>query len=199
MGRMDKVEMYYKEEHRFKSAVWVLRDLALKTGLEETFKWNLPTYAIDGKNVLSICKFKNHFGIWFFKGAFLKDSKKKLENAQEGKTQNMRHWKFTTESEIEAEEVYRYMVEAIAIQKKGIPAKSAPRTKTSNFEVPELLKNALLTDLKLKQTFHELTPYKQREYAEYIAGAKREATKHTRLAKILPMIKQGLGLNDAYR
>jgi uncharacterized protein YdeI (YjbR/CyaY-like superfamily) len=39
----------------------------------------------------------------------------------------------------------------------------------------------------------------QREYAEHIASAKREATKQTRIDKVLPMIVSGVGLHDKYR
>ena len=40
-----------------------------------------------------------------------------------------------------------------------------------------------------------------REYtrAEYISDAKRDETKVKRLAKIMPMIQEGKGLNDKYR
>ncbi|MGI9238147.1 MAG: YdeI/OmpD-associated family protein [Woeseiaceae bacterium] len=39
----------------------------------------------------------------------------------------------------------------------------------------------------------------QREYADYVASAKRDATKKTRVAGVLPMIQAGVGLNDKYR
>jgi uncharacterized protein YdeI (YjbR/CyaY-like superfamily) len=39
----------------------------------------------------------------------------------------------------------------------------------------------------------------QREYADYIAEAKRDDTKLRRIEKILPMIGKGAGLHDKYR
>jgi uncharacterized protein YdeI (YjbR/CyaY-like superfamily) len=39
----------------------------------------------------------------------------------------------------------------------------------------------------------------QREYADYIASAKRADTRQRRIEKILPMIVAGVGLNDKYR
>lgn len=39
----------------------------------------------------------------------------------------------------------------------------------------------------------------KKEYANYIAEAKRDETKQTRITKILPMITAGEGLNDKYR
>ena len=40
---------------------------------------------------------------------------------------------------------------------------------------------------------------KQREYCEYIATAKRDPTKLSRLEKIKPMILNGTGLHDKYK
>ena len=40
---------------------------------------------------------------------------------------------------------------------------------------------------------------KQREFADHISSARREATKTSRIEKILPMIAAGIGLNDKYR
>ncbi len=49
------------------------------------------------------------------------------------------------------------------------------------------------------QAFRNLGRGRQREYAEYVATAKRDDTKLDRVAKILPMITAGVGLNDKYR
>ena len=113
MEKGNKVEAYFIEDHLFKKEITILRNLALKCDLEETFKWSFPTYTLKGKNVLSICKFKRHFGIWFFNGVFLKDKNKVLENAQEGKTKAMRHWKFKTKNDIDKSLILSYIKEAI--------------------------------------------------------------------------------------
>ena len=55
------------------------------------------------------------------------------------------------------------------------------------------------TDPDLRSAFEGLTPGKQREYANYIAEAKRDATKESRLEKIVPMIFKGIGLYDKYK
>ena len=193
-----KVATYYDEEHPFRQGIGQLRELALKTGLGETYKWNFPTYTLDNKNVLAVCKFKNHFGIWFFKGVFLSDPKNVLENVQKGKTQAMRHWKFKSNDGIDGGAVMAYMLEAIENQKKGM--KIVPKKKTvSKVSLPSLLGIALDKDPSLQKAFERLSPYKQKEYAEYISEAKQEKTKASRLGRILPMIIEGVGLNDKYR
>ncbi|NJB72473.1 uncharacterized protein YdeI (YjbR/CyaY-like superfamily) [Saonia flava] len=198
MDKSEKVASYFDEEHRFKDSIAVLRNLVLKTGLDETYKWNFPTYTLNNKNVLSICKFKNHFGVWFFNGVFLKDEKKVLQNAQEGKTQGMRHWKFTSIDDINEMIVLAYMQEAVENQKKGLTITPKKTTKKS-FVIPPMLLENINSDTKFKSAFDGLSPSKQKEYCEYITEAKQEKTKIARLHKIVPMIKEGIGLHDKYR
>ena len=69
----------------------------------------------------------------------------------------------------------------------------------SELIIPELLKEALAENPKMEKAFIALSLYKQRDYAEYISSAKQEKTKLSRLEKIIPMINQGIGLNDKYR
>lgn len=199
MEKSEKVARYYAEEHHYSLAIQKLRDLALKTGLEETFKWMFPTYTLDGKNVFAICKFNKHFGIWFFNGVFLRDELQVLENAQEGKTQAMRHWKFHTLEDISEKNVLGYMNEAIENQRNGRVLIPLKKKKATKIPIPELLKEALTKDKNMFVAFDRLSAYKQNEYSEYIATAKQEKTKHSRLEKIIPMITQGKGLNDMYR
>jgi len=196
MDKSEKLEAYYVKEHPFKDGIGLLRGIALKTEAKEDFKWSIPVYTLNNKNVFGICKFKNHFGIWFFNGVFLKDPKKVLENAQEGKTKSMRHWKFQSLDEVDKKVVLDYMTEALDNQKKGLEVKAE---KTKKVEIPELLQSELRKDAALKTAFEKFTPYKQNEFCEYIAEAKQEKTNLRRLDKILSMIKEGVGLNDAYR
>lgn len=123
MNNSEKLEAYYEKEQPFREGLLILRGLAHKTGFKETLKWGSPVYTIDGKNVLGIMGFKSHFGIWFFNGVFLTNPKKVLENAQEGKTKAMRHWKFTSAEAIDKSSVLSYMQEAIENQKKGLVLK----------------------------------------------------------------------------
>ena len=66
-------------------------------------------------------------------------------------------------------------------------------------EIPSLLKEAFIEDEQLFEKFSSLGPSCQREYAEYIAEAKQEKTKLSRLEKCIPMIKEKKGLNDKYK
>ncbi len=148
----EKIEAYYSKNQKFKEGIAQLREIALKTQLVETLKWGSPVYTIDNKNVLGILAFKNHFGIWFFNGVFLSDPRGVLENAQEGKTKSMRHWKFKAESDIDEAAVLSYIEEAIANQKKGLEIKPSPKTEII---IPKLLKDVLLGNTRLKEQFND--------------------------------------------
>ncbi|MEX0275072.1 MAG: YdeI family protein [Flavobacteriaceae bacterium] len=198
MEKAEKLEAYFAKDRPFKEGIDKLRELAGKTLAEETYKWSAPVYTLSNKNVFWIAAFKNHFSLGFFNGALLRDEKKLLVNAQEGKTQAMRHLKFTDENQIDDTVVLAYINEALENEKKGLKVMPAKKKKAP-MAIPDLLQAALDKNPSLSANFKALTPYKQREYADYITDAKQERTKHTRLDKILPIIGEGKGLNDKYR
>ena len=119
-----------------------------------------------------------------------------LTNAQEGKTKALRQWRFDTIEDIDQVLVTNYVDEAIDNKKKGRVVKPA---KATIHKVPSEFTLFLKRDRALQKSFSELTPYKQKEYAEFIAEAKRDSTKEVRFIKIRPMIISGKGLNDKYR
>ena len=197
MKKVSSVEEYIEYNSHFQEALNILRNIMLKTELEETIKWNAPVYSLDSKNVIGLGAFKNHFGVWFFNGVFLKDEYNLLINAQEGKTKALRQMRFENASEIDENKVLSYVKEAIENQRSGKEIK--PEKSSKETIIPIELQEVLNQDSKLKTNFLNLSPYKQREYGEYIISAKRDATKQTRLDKIVPMINDGVGLNDKYK
>jgi len=197
MKKASSVEEYIETHENFSDALTLLRDIMLSTELEETLKWSAPVYTINGKNVIGLGAFKSHFGVWFYNGVFLKDEHQLLTNAQEGKTKALRQMKFNAIEDVDKTIVLQYVKEAIANQKAGKEIK--PDRSKKETVVPSELQDELDTDAELKSAFEGLTPYKQREYCEHIASAKREATKQNRLEKIIPMILNGIGLHDKYK
>lgn len=173
-----------------------LREIIRKTGLEETIKWGERVYTHKGKNVVSCMGFKNHFVLWFYNGVFLSDPYKVLQNAQEGKTKAMRQWRFHSADEIDESKVLEYILEAIRNEEEG---KVWKPEKSPDLEIPALFQSKLNEDSLLKTAFEELTPFKRKEYLEYLLTAKREATQLSRIEKITPLILEGKGLNDKYR
>ena len=197
MKKIHSVEEYIETNKHFSDALTILRNIINSTGLNETIKWNAPVYDLSGKNVVGLGAFKNHFGIWFFNGVFLKDEHNLLVNAQEGKTKALRQMRFESINDINKKAVLTYVKEAIDNPKAGKEIK--PNRSKKETVIPKELKAVLNKNATLRKSFNALTPSKQREYCEHITTAKREATKLSRLGKITPMILQGVGLYDKYK
>lgn len=191
----EKVTAYIDKKTDWKEGLIALRSILSELPLEETVKWGAPFYTSGGKNIVGMSSFKNYFGLWFIQGALLKDDSKVLINAQEGKTSAMRQWRFTSVDEIDATLIKSYILEAINNQEQGKQIK--PKKKP--LIIPDLLQKALDSDAELKDQYEALSLGKKRDYADHISDAKREATKQSRLEKIIPMIKSGIGLYDKYK
>lgn len=196
MKKTASAEEFINKHPQWRPLLEVLRSILGSTELEETIKWGVPVYTLDGKNVVGIAAFKKHAALWFHQGALLSDPAGKLVNAQEGKTQAQRQWRFLENAVPDEKLILSYVLEAIENQRAG---KIIKPVGVKSLSVPHELESAFESDPDLKAAFKKLAPYKQREYAEHITSAKREDTRLRRLDKILPMIKGGKGLNDRYR
>ena len=196
MRRAKSVDQYIAEDKFWPEELQKLRQILQKTGLDEGVKWGAPCYMLDGKNVVGIGSFKSYFGLWFYQGALLADDKRVLVNAQEGKTQAMRQWRMQSASDIKPSIIKKYVKESIAHARTG---KSIPANRAKPVVVPPQLKKALAGNRKASAEFKKMRLGLRREYADYIADAKRDDTKLRRIDKILPMISRGIGLNDKYR
>lgn len=192
-----KVSEYIEKQDKWTQELILLRSILLELPLEETVKWGAPVYVYKKKNVLGLSAFKNYCGIWFFQGGLLKDDQNVLINAQEGKTQAMRQWRFSSIQEIDENLVKAYVLEAIENINQDKEIK--PERKNKPLVIPKELQEFLDSNEELQLKFNEFTVAKKREFTDYISEAKREATKQSRLEKIIPMILEGIGLHDKYR
>lgn len=171
-----------------------LRTIALSTGLKEERKWGVPCYTYDGKNVISLGAFKEYASIMFFKGALLKDAAsimiRQTENVQA--TRQIRITDLAGLKPLEGK-IKEYILSAIALEKTG--AKVTYKN-TSDYPVPDELRQAFRDNPELKRAFHALTPGRQKGYLLFFAGAKQSQTRSGRITKCAQRILSGKGLND---
>ena len=196
MRRASSVDDFIADAEFWQAELVKLRDILRSTSLTEEVKWGAPCYTSNGKNVVGIGGFKSYFGLWFFQGALLNDDNGVLVNAQEGKTKALRQWRMTSAKDIKPTIIKRYVKEAVALIEEGKAIKAATGMPV---EVPDKLKKALRRNKGATAAFRRLRPGQQREFADYVSAAKRDDTKDSRTAKILPLIVAGIGLNDKYR
>lgn len=191
------VDEYIKNAKQYQDELVKLRKILNGCGLEEGIKWGAPCYMVGGKNVVGIGCFKSYCGLWFYRGAELSDPDGVLINAQEGKTSHLRQWRFTDGKQIKVRPIKAYVQEAIELEQTS--KAPAPKKPSSRVVVPEELQKALSKSKQAQSAFDAMTPGKRRLYCEHIAEAKRAETKAKRIEKIIPMIKEGVGLHDKYK
>ena len=103
MKRYKSAEELLSDGGQWTESLETLREILLDSELEEGIKWGMPVYMLKNKNVAGLGFFKSYVGIWFYQGMYMTDEKKKLINAQEGKTVAMRQWRFSSLEEIQKE------------------------------------------------------------------------------------------------
>jgi uncharacterized protein YdeI (YjbR/CyaY-like superfamily) len=192
------VDEYILNAGKWEEALILLRAILTETDLEETVKWGMPHYTLNGKNVVGMAAFKHYAGLWFMNGALLEDKKGILHNAGEGETVAQRQWRFESVEAIRdnVEHIIEYIEEAIMHQRQG---KVVPQVKNKPYTVPEELQREFDNDERLKLQFESLSHGKKRDYCRYIGRGKRPETREKRLKESLPLIREGLGLMDKYR
>jgi uncharacterized protein YdeI (YjbR/CyaY-like superfamily) len=189
-----RVDAYLRREKTWRKEFTKLREIILATGLTEAVKWGHPCYSVDGKNVILMHGFKEYCAVLFPKGALLKDPKGVLVQ-QTKHVQAARQIRFTSLADVvkAKKTLEAYIREAIQVEKAGL---KVPMKRTKDFEMPEELERKLQDSAALREAFESLTPGRQRGYLLYFGQAKQAKTREERVAKYIPKILEGLGLDD---
>jgi uncharacterized protein YdeI (YjbR/CyaY-like superfamily) len=170
-----------------------LRQLILETDLQEERKWGVPTYTINGKNVVMLGVFKDSCVLSFIKGQLIPDPKELLAlpgpNSREGRI--LRFTQISQATGLE-NEIRHFLQEAIQVERSG--KKAAPNSS------PQVLPDELLQKFAehpgLESAFFALTPGRQRGYLIHFSGAKQSPTRLSRIEKCIPNIFAGKGMMD---
>lgn len=191
---MEKVDIFIEKARRWKSEMKMLREICLKCGLNEDFKWMHPCYTFQGNNIVLIHGFKAYCALLLHKGVLLKDTDNILIQQTEN-VQSARQIRFTNLQEIIDLEstIKAYIFEAIEVEKAGLAVKMK---KTAEFDMPDEFKKSLAENPELETAFEALTPGRKRGYLLYFSQAKQAKTREARIEKSIPIILDGKGLKD---
>jgi uncharacterized protein YdeI (YjbR/CyaY-like superfamily) len=190
-----KVDFFFTKAEKWRPELAKLRTIILACGLTEELKWGHPCYTFENANIVIIQGFKEYCAVLFAKGALLKDPKGILIQQTEN-VQAARQVRFTKLSEIVklTAVLKAYIREAVEAEKAGL---QVTYKKTSEFKMPEEFRKKLEEQPALRTAFEKLTPGRQRGYLLHFSGAKQSATRESRIEKCIPLIFDGLGLNDS--
>lgn len=189
-----KLDSYFAHAENWRAELQKLRKIVKAFPFEEELKWGSPCYTFQSKNVVMIGALKSHCVLSFLKGALLKDAEGILDKPGEN-TQAARVIRFGSSDEItELEKAIKsYLQEAIEIEKAGL---QVVFKNPADFEIPAELEEVFEDNAAFKKAFEALTPGRQRAYVLHFTSAKQSKTRTGRIAKVIPRIIAGLGLND---
>jgi uncharacterized protein YdeI (YjbR/CyaY-like superfamily) len=155
--------------------------------VEETMKWSMPHF--DYKGVMcGMAAFKQHCVFGFWKEALIFDRDKAAEKMAMGSFGCIRSL-----ADLPSEKtLIRYVKKATALNEAGIklPGRTQPKKKEP-LAVPDYFSAALKKNAKARKTFENFAPSKRREYLEWVTEAKREETRHERLATSIEWLAEG--------
>ena len=188
MSREPRIDVYIAKAQPFARPILAKvreRVHATVPNVEEAIKWSMPAYTLEGKIILITAAFKAHTALNFWRGQELESTHASVgAMGQFGKIKSL--------DELPADaELDRLIRDAAEL------AKNAPAPRKAKHEpkpMPELHPDfaaALDKAPKAKATMEGFPPSCRREYLEWVAEAKQDATRHKRIASAIEWLSEG--------
>ncbi len=168
-------------------------------GVTETVKWGMPFFEYGGEIVCNMAGFKEHCSFGFWKASLLKDPEGVLNVKDKN---SMGHFdRIGSLKDLPADKIMVALVKEAALLneqgiKKPLPAKKAPKAALPE---PAALTTALKKNKKARAVFDAFPPSHRREYIEWIAEAKTEATREKRIATTVEWLVEGKSRHWKYQ
>jgi len=158
---------------------------AVLPDVEEAIKWSMPAYTLGGKIVLITAAFKAHMALNFWRGQELRgDSANADAMGQFGKIASLEELPLDAELD-------RMIGEAAELAKNAPAPRKAKHTPKPAPELHREFAAALAKAPKAKAVLDDFPPSAQRDYFEWIAEAKQDATRQKRIATAVEWLSEG--------
>jgi uncharacterized protein YdeI (YjbR/CyaY-like superfamily) len=168
----------------------------------ESVKWSMPFFLQQGVILANMAAFKQHcaFGFW---GSEMKEV---LANSGHASSDAMGVLgRITSLQDLPADkELLAYMRHAAELvasgqRTKSIDGRMRKKPSSRSVRIPTALAAALKKNKTAAKAFAAFSPSCRREYADWIAEAKRPETREKRLTQALSWIAQGKSRNWKYQ
>ena len=160
--------------------------------VQEDIKWRMPAYLVGGKLVLITAAFKEHAALNFWRGQEL-ESRHDTVGAmgQFGKIKSLEE--LPSDAELD-----RLIREAAELAEAGPSPRKPKHEPRPAAEIHPEFAAALEAAPTAKATFESFPPGQRREYADWIAEAKQDATRQKRIATAIDWLGEGKRRNWKY-
>ena len=198
-----KVDAYIAKAQPFAQPILThIREIVHKScpEIEETIKWGMPFFQLNGIALGHMAGFKQHCSVSFWgpemkavlteDGIYSEDGMGTL-----GRITSLKE----LPSDKKLQSYYRQAASFVASgerTKSYVRPKKAPKPAPT---IPAELVTALKKNKSAAKVFEEFSPSCKREYADWIAEAKRPETKEKRIAQAVEWIAEGKQRNWKYQ
>ena len=188
MSRDPRIDAYIAKAQPFSQPILEhvrTRVHAVLPDVEETVKWSMPAYTLGGKIVLITAAFKAHLALNFWRGQELRgDGANTDAMGQFGKIKSLAD--LPPDKELD-----RLIREAAELAKSApAPRKTKHAPKPAPGLHPEFAA-ALAKAPQARAVLDSFPPSAQRDYFEWIAEAKQDATRQKRIATAIEWLGEG--------
>ena len=195
MGAKDpRVDAYIEKAQPFaKPIMRQLRKLVHVACPEvvEAIKWGVPAFEYKGP-MCGMAAFKAYCTFGFWKSSL-------MEGLPVADNPMSQFGRMASIDELPPEKTIVSLIkQAKKLNDEGIKIKREVKAPKPPVKVPPYFSIALKKNKKAQATFDAFPPSHRREYVEWIADAKQEATRDRRIAQAVDWIAQGKGRNWKY-
>ena len=160
---------------------------------EETLKWSMPHFMYRGQMLAGMASFKKHATFGFWRGSLVVGEGREEASAmgQFGRIESI--------DDLPRREVLEALVKkAMKLTDEGV---KPPRSKHKKepFTVPQDFRAALDANPQAAGHFDTFPPSAQREYVDWVVGAKRDETRTKRLNQSIEWLAEGKRHNWRYQ
>ncbi|HVM22125.1 MAG TPA: YdeI/OmpD-associated family protein [Sphingomicrobium sp.] len=192
MNRDPRIDAYIERAQPFARPILEKvreRVHAIVPEIEETLKWSMPSFILDGKILIAMAAFNAHASVNFWRGEELGVERKGDAMGQFGRLASV------SDLPADFDELIRRAAELSRSKPAPRKAKDAPKP------TPEMHPDfaaALDRAPKARATLEAFPPSARRDYLEWISEAKQDATREKRIATAVEWLSEGKRRNWKY-
>ncbi|WP_395008126.1 YdeI family protein [Undibacterium sp.] len=185
-----RIDVYIENSAEFAQAILThIRQMVHQhcPDVRETIKWSMPHFEYKGGIFCHFAAFKKHCAIGFWYGELLQiDSKLEKAMGQFGR--------ITSLAELPDDETFvHFLKEAMKLHDSGVklPSRKKDKSEKKELEVPADFLDELRKNSAAFATFNSFSYSQKKEYVDWYAEAKTDATRTKRLHQAIEWMAEG--------
>ncbi|MFB9842651.1 YdeI/OmpD-associated family protein [Mucilaginibacter ginsenosidivorans] len=197
----ERVDAYIAKSADFAKPILIhIREVVHRASplINETVKWGMPFFDYKGP-ICMMAAFKQHLGFGFWKASRLNDPEQLLQGSDDEAAAGS-FGRIVTMNDLPSDEaIIDFVQQMIKLNESGVKEPKKPAVPKAELETPADFDKLLRNNLAAMDNFEKFSPSKKREYLEWFAEAKSEATRQKRIDQALEWIAEGKSRNWKYQ